>query len=44
MGKDAPGIGDPDAANERVEEDGLVAGEVRAQEEELRRVGEEADQ
>lgn len=42
--EDAPRIGDPDAAHENIEEDGLVAREVRVQEEELRCVGQEADQ
>lgn len=44
MREDAPRIGDPDAAHEDIEEDGLVAREVRVQEEELRCVCQEADQ
>lgn len=42
--EDAPGIGDPDAAHEGIEEDRLVKGEVWMQEEELGCIGEEADQ
>lgn len=35
MCEDALGVGDPDAGDEGVEEDGLVSGEVGVEEEEL---------
>lgn len=44
VGEDAPGVGDPDAEDEDVEEDCLVSGEVRGEEEELGDVGEEGDE
>lgn len=44
VSEDAPGVGSPDTADEGIEKDGLVAREVRVQQEELRCVGEEADE